>query len=104
LSWGFDDGTYTSSGSGTYAAITNGGVEYEIYDAASGGTLLNIGTFDYDFSLDSPTINGSSYYHVYLSGRDGIVDNFARPTYMKIRAFVQDYDGKYYYAAFTGRI
>jgi hypothetical protein len=41
---------------------------------------------------------------VYLSGRDGIVDNFARPTYMKIRAFVQDYDGKYYYAAFTGRI
>ena len=104
LSWGFDDGSYTSSGTGTYAAITDGGVEYEIYDAASGGNLLNIGTFDYDFSLDSPTINGSSYYHVYLSGRDGTVDNFARPTYMRIRYFVQDYDDKYYYATFTGRI
>lgn len=103
LRWGFDDGTYTSSGSGTYAAITDGGIEYEIYDAASGGNLLKISQYDYDFTLDTPTVNGTDYYHVFLSGRDGI-DNFARPTYMRIRYYVSDYDGKYYYATFSGRI
>jgi hypothetical protein len=103
LRWGFDDGTYTSSGSGTFAAITNEGVEYEIYDALTGGNLLKSAQFDYDFSLDSPAVNGTSYYHVFLSGRDGI-DNFARPTYMRIRAYVTDYDGAYYYATFSGRL
>jgi hypothetical protein len=103
LRWGFDDGTYTSSGSGTYAAITDGGVEYEIYDALSGGNLLKISQYDYDFSLDSPTVNGTSYYHVFLSGRDGI-DNHANPRYMRIRTYVTDYDGKYYYSSFSGRI
>ena len=103
LRWGFDDGTYTKSGSGTYSAITDGGVEYEIYDAASGGNLLAIGQFSYDFTLDTPTVNGTSYYHVFLSGRDGI-DNFARPTYMRIRYYVSDYDGSYYYAAFSARV
>jgi len=103
LRWGFDDGTFTSSGSGTYAAITNEGVEYEIYDTPTGGSPIKTGQYDYDFTLDSPTVNGTSYYHVFLSGRDGI-DNNAAPKYMRIRAYVTDYDGKYYYATFSGRI
>jgi hypothetical protein len=103
LRWGFDDGTYTSSGTGTYAAITDGGVEYEIYDALTGGNLLEVGQFDYDYNTDTPQVNGTDFYHVYLSGRDGI-NNFAKPIYMRIRTYVTDYDDAYYYASFTGRI
>jgi hypothetical protein len=103
LRWGFDDGTYTSSGTGTYAEITDGGVEYEIYDALTGGNLLEIGQFDYDYDTDTPLVNGTEFYHVYLSGRNGI-NNFARPTYMRIRTYVTDYDSAYYYASFTGRV
>lgn len=104
LRWGFDDGTYTSSGSGTYAAITNGGVQYEIYDAASGGNYLEGGSYSYDFSLDTPQVNSVSYYHVFLSGRDGTLSNYAAPIYMRIRAYGTDYDGKYYYATWSSRI
>jgi hypothetical protein len=103
LRWGFDDGTETHSGTGTYAAITMGGVEYEIYDAATGGTLLASSNYSYDFTLDTPTVNGTSYYHVYLSGRDGI-DNHANPRYMRIRTYATDYDGKYWYSSWSGRI
>jgi len=107
------DGTRTVSGafsnritanvtSSTSQALTND-IDGTITDTPTGGSPIKTGQYDYDFTLDSPTVNGTSYYHVFLSGRDGI-DNNAAPKYMRIRAYVTDYDGKYYYATFSGRI
>lgn len=104
MRWGWDNSSETHAGGNTvYTNMSGGGTEYEIYTSETGGSLLDSGSYDNDTSLDSVAVGGSSYYHVYLSGREALPNN-ANFRYMRIRGYFSDYDGTYHYSTWSARL
>jgi hypothetical protein len=101
MRWGWDNSTEThAGGTGTFAVLNSGHTEFEVYATQTGGTAIDEVLIENNTSLDSIAVNGTSYYNVYLSGRENL-DNNANPHYGQVRGYFFDYDDKIYYSGFT---
>jgi hypothetical protein len=101
--YGWNNGSISFSGTGTFATVEPAGFDYEIYSAATGGTLLDEGAFLYSTTTRSPQVNSTNYIYTYLSGREDL-GNSANTRHTRIRTLGLDYDGKIWPSSWSNRV
>jgi hypothetical protein len=104
MRWGWNNGTTTTSGTGTGGGLTQNGFYYEIYTTATGTTLWDSG-YRAQRTTNSPlTVNGTSRIYVqnYTTSTTPAYTTASRFGRIQIECY--DVDFSVYKGAWTGRI
>ena len=101
--YGWNNGTITKSGTGTYSNVNPAGFDYEIYSVATGGTAIDSGLYTNSVTDVTRQVNSVNYDYTYFSGRNNL-GNSVNPRYMRIKMLAIDYDNKVWEASWTGRV
>lgn len=104
MRWGWDNGTASTSGTGTGSGMTINGFFYEIYTTATGTTLWDSGFRIYRSINSTLLVNGLNFIYVqnYNNSSSPVYTSSARFGRIQMEAY--DYDVKTYLAPWTGRI